>query len=434
MLASALAWLQTDGHRIETSLRRRLFALYRPPRWLPCWFHGLWYALVSRVPRIPVVIDASGDRAAMAGTIRRHRLKATHHLDELGYVCVKAHARALQDICACQGVGRIWEDREVRALLDVAVPSTDDLKTASRYTGKGVTIAIIDTGIYPHPDLNGRITAFQDFVHRRTSPYDDNGHGTHVAGCAAGSGKESSGRFKSPAPAAQVIGVKVLNKMGSGTMSSMLAGINWVIQNQARYSIRIMSMSLGAPAQSECAGDPLCQAVSKAWNAGIVTVVAAGNDGPQPRTISTPGINPQVITVGAMDDRGTVDRSDDVLASFSSRGPTPDGIHKPDILSPGVGITSLRSPGSYLDKQDSGARTGRWYFTLSGTSMATPIIAGICAQLLEAQPELSPDEVKARLQATAEDRHLQADAQGAGYVNVDRATFGPEGTQFTSPR
>jgi serine protease AprX len=310
----------------------------------------------------------------------------------------------------------------VQALLDVAIPSAGVREIAGRSTGRGVTIAIVDTGIYEHPDLKGRIKGFKDLVGGKRKPYDDNGHGTHVAGCAAGDGTSSQGRYKGAAPRAELVGVKVLNKTGSGSMSTMLAGIDWVIANQVQYNINIMSMSLGGKPQGGCAADPLCQAVERAWDAGIVVVVAAGNDGQDgPGSVSTPGISPKVITVGAMDDRGSPGRADDQLAAFSSRGPAPDGVTKPDILAPGVNITSLRSPRSYLDKANGSARVGEWYFTLSGTSMATPIVSGIIAQILEDRPSLTPDTVKARLLATAEDRGLPANDQGRGYVNADRA-------------
>ncbi|MGE5672822.1 MAG: S8 family peptidase [Mycobacterium leprae] len=420
-LPTMLQWVRTDGHRLDSALRHRLFDMHRAPRWLPCWFHPAWHWLTGRLVRIPVIMAVDEQQAQVVRTCRQARGQVVHQLEHLNLVTARMRGTALQKVCREPGVRRVWLDREVHALLDVAVPATHDLKAADRFTGVGVTIAIIDTGIYPHPDLKGRIVAFQDFVGKRTKPYDDNGHGTHVAGCAAGDGGSSIGLYRGPAPAAKLVGVKVLNKIGSGTTSAILAAINWVIANRETYGIRILSMSLGGQAQGGHESDPLCQAVARAWQAGIVCTIAAGNEGPGTGTISTPGIAPQVITVGAMDDLGTADRADDQIAAFSSRGPTPDGLHKPDLLAPGVNITSLRSPKSYLDKNESSAREGQWYFTLSGTSMATPIVAGICAQLLEAEPRLTPDQVKARLMRSAENRGLSIDEQGSGYVDVDRA-------------
>lgn len=419
MLPSAIAWIREDGHRLDSALRRKLFSLARPPRLLPCWFHGLWFRLIARMVKVPVVIGLHGGCEPVEKVLRRHRCPCTH-LRGLGMLTARVHLRALQDLCRCHDVTRLWADGEIRALLDSAVPAAGLRQFAGRLTGRGVTIAVMDTGIHPHPDLEGRIIGFRDFIGNRSSPYDDNGHGTHVAGCAAGSGERSGGRYRGPAPGASLVGVKVLNKIGAGSISTMLSGLNWILENRDRYRIRILSMSLGAPAQGRAADDPLSQATSRLWQAGIVVVAAAGNEGPELSTIATPGINPEIITVGAMDDKNTPDRSDDALAAFSSRGPTPDGEPKPDILSPGVSVTALRAPGSYLDKGNPGARVGEWYLTLSGTSMATPIVSGICALLLEARPDLRPSEVKARLMLTAADWGLSPNDQGAGYIDADR--------------
>jgi len=420
LLPSALAWIRIDGHRLDAALRRRLFALYRPPQWLPCWFHGLWYLLVSRFARLHVVIGFEGDCRRVAELCRSHGAHLSHELAGVGCLCATVDPRVLQHLCCCDGVTRIWADTEVRAMLDAAVPSAGAVQAVSRYSGQGVTIAVVDTGIYPHPDLSSRIIAFHDAVGKRTSAYDDNGHGTHVAGCAAGDGTRSRGQYRGPAAGALLVGVKVLNKTGSGTMSHLLDGIDWVIQNRERYHIRIMSMSLGGTARGRCSEDPLCQAVGRAWDAGIVCVVAAGNEGPGGGTVATPGISPKIITVGAMDDHSSPDRRDDTLASFSSRGPTPEGEHKPDVLAPGVNITALRSPRSYVDKSNPDSRVGEWYATLSGTSMATPLVSGLVALLLEAEPGLTPNAVKARLRLTADNWILGPDEQGAGYINADR--------------
>ncbi|HWI61328.1 MAG TPA: S8 family peptidase [Symbiobacteriaceae bacterium] len=425
MLPGQLAWIREEGHRLDGAVRHRLFGLYRPPGWLPCWFHGLWFFLVARFARLDLIIGTEGDCAHLHETLKRTRSRMNHHLPELGLTCARVGAGALREVCCCHGVTRIWPDGQVRTLLDAAVPGAGAREAVSRYTGAGVTIAVMDTGIYQHPDLAGRIVGFRDFVKNRTAPYDDNGHGTHVAGCAAGSGASSGGRYRGPAPGALLVGVKVLDKTGNGQISSLLAGIDWVIANRERLGIRVLNLSLGAPARGSCAADPLCRAVEAAWEAGITVVAAAGNEGPGAGTVASPGMSARVLTVGASDDRGTPERGDDQIAGFSSRGPTPEGLHKPDLLAPGAAITSLRSPNSYIDKSSRQARVGDHYLTLSGTSMATPILAGIVALLLEAVPSMSPDQVKARLTATAEDRGLARDEQGAGLVDADRALFGP---------
>nr|WP_319418023.1 S8 family peptidase [Virgibacillus necropolis] len=310
-------------------------------------------------------------------------------------------------------------------MLDVASPSIHaEQLNEQGLTGKDVNIAIVDTGVHPHPDLKqptNRIIAFKDFINNKMEPYDDNGHGTHCAGDAAGNGFSSNGKYRGPAPESGVIGVKVLNQMGSGSLSTIVSGIQWCINHKEEHQINVISLSLGAAADESDCNDPLVQIVEKAWESGIVVCVAAGNSGPDQRTIATPGISSKVVTVGAIDDQNTVDRADEEVASFSSRGPACGGVSKPDLLAPGANIISLRAPGSFLDKITKSNRVEDNYFSLSGTSMATPICSGVAALVLQAYPEFSPDEVKQQLLQAAVDRGLPSYVQGAGYLDAEKA-------------
>lgn len=222
----------------------------------------------------------------------------------------------------------------------------------------------------------------------------------------------------------------MLNKQGSGTLADIIEGVEWCIQyneDNPDEPIDIISMSLGGDAlrYDNELEDPLVKAVEEAWNAGIVVCVAAGNSGPDQQTISSPGVSEKVITVGAFDDNNTGSSEDDTVASFSSRGPTVYGKEKPDILAPGVNIISLRSPNSYIDKLQKSSRVGSHYFIMSGTSMATPICAGIAALILQQNPDLTPDEVKELLKNgadkwTGEDPNIY----GAGAINAEKAIPG----------
>lgn len=305
-------------------------------------------------------------------------------------------------------IKKIWHDTKVQTLLDIAVPTVGgNVVKDLGYTGKNMVVALIDTGIYPHTDLvypEDRIIGWYDLVNGRNKPYDDNGHGTHIAGIIAGNGAVSRGRFQGMAPEAKLIGVKALDRDGSGNTSDVIAAIEWCIMNREKYNIRVINLSLGSTAQESYRNDPLCRATTAAWRNGIVVCVAAGNDGPEARTINSPGINSDVITVGNLDDHATVEWDDDELSESSSRGPTIDNISKPDILAPGTAINSLRIP--------------RGYRTFSGTSMATGIVTGAVLQVLQKNPKMKPDEIKRLLTKNTRSLDLDPNQQGEGVINL----------------
>jgi len=277
----------------------------------------------------------------------------------------------------------------------------DGLPTYSR---DDIVIAIIDTGIdNAHVDLNqGKVIGWTDYVNGRTQPYDDNGHGTHVASIAAGTGAGNPA-YKGVAPGAALVGVKVLDSTGSGYISDVNYGIQWVIDNKAQYGIEVMSMSLGIAGSSD-GTDSTSVLVNQAVQAGIIAVVAAGNSGPAKYTIGSPAAAELAITVGAMADVGA---QGFYLASFSSRGPTKDGRIKPDLCGPGVSITAAK------------AGSGNGYITYSGTSMATPFVSGTVALMLNANHALTPTEVKNMLLTEAIDWGSSGADVEDGYGRLD---------------
>lgn len=282
------------------------------------------------------------------------------------------------------------------------------------YTGDGITVAILDTGIAENADFAGRIKHFEDFVGGKKPPYDDNGHGTHVSGICCGSGALSNGLYKGIAPNANIVMLKTLNSEGKGNSADVLAGIQWVLDNQKKYSIRIVNMSIGTAGTK--ADDPLVKAVEALWDSGIVIVTAAGNGGPSPMTISSPGISRKVITVGSSDDNIRVQVFGTSMKNFSGRGPTAQCIIKPDIVAPGSNIVSCLAPcigdiGNIVDKN---------YQCLSGTSMSTPMVSGAIALLLEKEPGLSPDDVKYMLKLSSTDLEYPRNRQGWGLLNIEK--------------
>jgi serine protease AprX len=298
--------------------------------------------------------------------------------------------------------------------------------TSFGYDGTGVGVAVIDSGINDaHSDLStstghsSRVVYHQDFTGTTTylsnkQVWDLYGHGTHVAGIIGGSGQKSAGRYAGVAPNVNLIDLRVLDGNGSGSDSMVIAAIQQAIALKNTYNIKVINLSLGRGISVGYAQDPLCQAVESAWKSGIVLVAAAGNFGRISvnssngyGTVAAPGNDPLVLTVGAMKSMGTYSRTDDQIASYSSKGPTTyDHVVKPDLVADGNLVVSLSAPGSKLEaefpgNEVAGTSSGKDYFTLSGTSMATPAVAGAVALLFEKNPSLTPDQVKARLMKTA---------------------------------
>ena len=295
------------------------------------------------------------------------------------------------------------------------------------YDGTGIGVAVIDSGINDnHRDLwdsteaHSRVVYHQDFTGTTVYNayghlvYDLYGHGTHVAGIIGGNGYKSSGRYAGVAPNVNLVDLRVLDANGSGSDSMVIAAIQQAIALQNTYQIKVINLSLGRGISVGYAQDPLCQAVESAWNSGIVVVAAAGNFGRVSvngsngyGTVAAPGNDPLVLTVGAMKSMGSYSRTDDQIASYSSKGPTTyDHVVKPDIVAPGNLVVSLDAHASTLDSEYpgnevAGNSTNHDYFILSGTSMATPAAAGGVALLLQQNPSLTPDQVKARLMKTA---------------------------------
>ncbi|MCH5254142.1 MAG: S8 family peptidase [Lachnospiraceae bacterium] len=273
--------------------------------------------------------------------------------------------------------------------------------------GDPVTVAVLDTGIYPHPDIAGRIVAFQDFVNHRNQVYDDSGHGTHVAGCIGGSGLMSNGKYKGIAPQCLFCVGKVLDQNGDGTIDSMYQGLLWVINNRLRYHIRVLNISVGITESSEKNKiEELVGLLEAVWKAGIVVVCAAGNAGPESGTISPLGNSQKVITVGCHEG-GYFGNRKNLCENYSGRGASSMMYRKPDIVAPGTDIKSCHNRGNY-------------YVRKSGTSMATPIVSGTAALMLQKYPYLNNEQVKRKIVYSARDLGDSWNKQGWGMLDIDK--------------
>lgn len=314
-------------------------------------------------------------------------------------------------------------DRPLLAALDYSTAGVNaPMAWSAGWDGTGIGVAVIDSGIYSHPDLlsaqgQSRVVFRQSFIGGVQS--DDFGHGTHVAGIVAGTGAASnvpgsSHVLRGLAPNANLLDLRVLDQNGSSTDSTVIAAIQKAVELKDEYNVRIMNLSLGRPIYESCVLDPLCEAAEAAWSNGIVVVAAAGNLGRNGySTVLSPGNSPHAITVGAMKTLETYMQNDDLIASYSSKGPTyVDMTVKPDVVAPGNLVVSLLAPGSTLatafpqnivgpDYYGSASGGAPQYMRLSGTSMATPVVSGTVALMLQKEPWLTPDTVKARIMKTA---------------------------------
>ena len=288
------------------------------------------------------------------------------------------------------------------------------------YDGDDVAVAVLDTGVARVPDLEQRVVLRVDFTPGHNG-MDRFGHGTHMAGIVAGDGTASGGSRLGIAPDADIVALKVAGPDGATDTSVVIAALQWLATHADEHDVRVLNLSFGTDASQSVFADPLNLAVQRVWDAGILVVVSAGNGGPGHGTVRKPGDDPVALTVGAADLAGTADPADDRVAEFSSRGPTADGLAKPDLLAPGISIVSLRAPDSTADRLRPAARLDADYFKGTGTSQAAAVVSGLAALLFEADPLLTPEEARAALVRTAGGPLAQAVGGGAGLVDADAA-------------
>ncbi len=282
--------------------------------------------------------------------------------------------------------------------------------------GAGTTVAVVDTGVADVPDLAGRLSHVDVTGEGAGDAY---GHGTFVAGLVAGSGASSNGAYAGVAPGANVLDVRVAGSTGSSSLTLVLKGLQAVAQHP-EVDVVNLSLSSGSPLPYQL--DPLTQALEALWRRGVTVVVPAGNDGADGKaTITSPGVDPVLLTVGGLDENGTAGRKDDTVAAWSSQGPAPQGVSKPDLVAAGAHVVSTSAPGSAVWTANPDARVGTAYLKGSGTSFSTAVVAGAAAVLLEDRPGLSPDQIKALATTTAYDVTGKDRATGAGGLDLAAA-------------
>ncbi len=361
-----------------------------------------------------VIVETHGPPGVVADAARALGARVTWTYAIIDAFAATVPVESLPALAVLPGVARVHEDRPVGVRMDVSARAIEaDKAWAIGRSGAGVTVAVIDSGIDRlHPAFSGAIVACVALVRGVAAPGcdDSHGHGTHVAGSVAS-------RLANPpgvAPGAKLAIVRVLHAGGLGFTSDVIAGMDWVraAKDTVTPPIRVATMSVG-PLNPGCGSDstPEAAAANRLVDAGVAFTVAAGNAGHEACTVDGAGAARLALTVGAVDDRGTVTQDDDVIADFSSAGPTSDGLVKPEVVAPGVNIRSAWLGGAQA--------------VMSGTSMATPHVAGVAALILSSEPTLSPADVKARILAgTVRNAYSgadQSDVYGFGLANACRA-------------
>ena len=297
------------------------------------------------------------------------------------------------------------ERKTIKCCMDISKKAIN-YSSNINLTGKNIGIAILDTGISLVEDFcspSNRVIAFKDFINGRKNPYDDNGHGTHVAGIASGNGTMSNKKYMGVAPKSNIISIKILDKNGQGTPISAIKAMEWILKNRHKYNIRVVNLSIGT--QDKSLYVPLMNAVNSLWKSGIVVVAASGNNIDRSFKITIPGINPNIITVGSYEDFCIKKKFGTQSFIYYERNflSALKPFSKPDILAPGENIVSVMAPDfdfSQKGREDF-VPINKNYIAMTGSSMATPIVSGAVALLLEKEKNITPQMVKEKLIKTS---------------------------------
>jgi serine protease AprX len=389
-----------------------------------------------------------GTRAEAAVTRLGGRVTQAWHI--INAFAAMVPGKAVRELAGSDGVQWVSYDAPVATTACAQCVDTTTLKNAyiqaihadrvwnnAPYRqGQGIAVAVVDSGINPNGDLytnlgvNRQVADVRFNTDYNQTATDGYGHGTHVASVIAGDGSESGGQYIGVAPQVNVVNVKVSNDDGSAQTQNVISGLQWVLDHKGQYNIRVVNLSLNSTAADSYRTSPLDAAVEILWFNGIVVVVSAGNAGSS--AIYPPANDPFVITVGAVDDKGTASLSDDTMPSFSAYGTTSDGFAKPDLVAPGKNIVAriVNMNMGLAGAHPANILPGGQYFRMSGTSVAAPIVSGAAALLLQDEPGLNPDQVKYRLMATANKSWAgySAAKAGAGYLDVYAAVNGTTAT------
>lgn len=374
---------------------------------------------------IPIIIllrEPSSNR--LKNSISKNNGRLKYEYKYMNAVAAQLTPDQIDRLSELPEVISISYDRKASICMDMTAGCIGiDHSSLYNLTGRNVTVAIIDTGVYLHNDLlrpTRAITYFKDYINLYSEPYDDNGHGTFICGVIAGSGNMSEGRYGGIAPHCKIIMLKTFNSVGEGAFSDILAAIGWVVENKEKYNIKILCLPFGADSIVPHTMDPLCKACEAASDSEIIVVTASGNKGPDQGTITTPGIDPAIITVGCLECRDSNIKSWNI-PDFSGRGSRRENQIKPDFIAPGCGIVSLACDKSFISSERAAAKPlTSPYCSMTGSSVSAAVAAGCIALFLEKSPTISVKDIKGVLKLSCQTLNEVKNAQGYGVINLKK--------------
>jgi serine protease AprX len=404
---------------------------------LPSNIHPVVAAMVRQRPHQVVdVIVSKVPGSRVEEEVERHGIKVTARWSFINSFAATVPGHKVGFLATMPGVRAVLADNPV--VKNSSAVDTKNLVNAYNYSvradklwsagynGKGITVAILDSGIDTtsgiRNDFGSRVLANVKINTSAVYVADKYGHGTHVAAIVAGDGTLSSGKYVGIAPGVNLLNVKFSDDEGKASEKDLVNGLQWVYDNREKYNIRVVNISSNVAAQGSYRESPTAAAVEALWFAGVVVIVSSGNRGGEECSVCySPANDPFVISVGAIDDSGTKDTSDDYMKNWSSYGTTLDGHSKPELVAPGARIVAYM-PGGALQKNHPSNVIDKAYFRMGGTSMAAPVVSGVVALVLQVRPNLTPDEVKWLLMETARSYKNQVPGTG-GLVTADTAAF-----------
>ncbi|MDD3862506.1 MAG: S8 family peptidase [Clostridia bacterium] len=348
-----------------------------------------------------------GDFDIALKNLSKDKIKIQATFPFINALSLQLNRKKLNKLLTYNFVKYVSSQTHVFALMNVAKKI---LKIEENATGKDISVAYIDTGVSPHLDFvlgKNRIIKFIDLINNRVFAYDDNGHGTFVCGVGSGNGLMSNKKYAGIAPKSNIVAIKALNEQGEANSIKILEAMQWIYDNSDKYGIKVVCMSFGSEPLG--ANDPIMKGAEELWKNGITVVAAAGNSGPEYETIKSPGVSPKIITVGGFNDNRINDYTYNEkffeIAEFSSRGPALKRF-KPDVIAPSVNIVSCG--------------TNEPYTSLSGTSVAAPMIAGVCALSYEKNYNIKPDVLKKLITGCSKAITYNNNVEGFGIPDVEQ--------------